>query len=270
LRLLLVDKADRLRAAILEQMRAIFDKGDIGLEKRLARYPQLYSRVGFVQEFRALSPAEVRSLLLQPWTSLEARLPEHSLTDEEALAAIVRITGGNFRLLHRLLTQISRITTSERSPDRDALRCGGGLAKDLLLERTERIARTNIYQTRTRKYQLLTMRQRDSNRDDILRCQVLHQRLARFSETSANTLAKPYPCRWTTNPSGGMVSRYICFIFLLERETSPSPSKSAHGTGHRKHSTPAPTRRCSRRQSCCDLQRPRHCDALHSSPTPSG
>jgi DNA transposition AAA+ family ATPase len=115
--LIIIDEADRLKTAGLEQMRDIFDHGDLGmvligmpgLEKRLSRYPQFYSRVGFVHAFRPLRAAQVRELLQRQWLPSGITLPQAGMTDETTLAAIIRVTGGNFRLLHRLLTQIARI-----------------------------------------------------------------------------------------------------------------------------------------------------------------
>jgi DNA transposition AAA+ family ATPase len=112
-----VDEADRLKMASLEQMRAIFDAGGIGLvligmtglEKRLARYAEFYSRIGFVHEFRPLNAPEMRRLLAQGWAPAGVTLPTISTLDAETAAAIIRVTGGNFRLLDRLLTVFSRM-----------------------------------------------------------------------------------------------------------------------------------------------------------------
>jgi hypothetical protein len=114
--LILVDEADRLRMASLEQVRAIFDAGEIGVIligmpgpwKRLARYPQFYSRIGFVHEFRPLAADEIRQLLDQGWMPSGVNLPNQPW-DPETVAMLIRMTGGNFRLLNRLLTQIERV-----------------------------------------------------------------------------------------------------------------------------------------------------------------
>jgi DNA transposition AAA+ family ATPase len=111
--LVIIDEAGRLRTRSLEQVRALYDEGRYGvvllgmpgIEKRLARYPRLYSRVGFVHQFRPLGAEEVRFLLTRKWEQLGLRLSPEDFTDAEALAAVVRITGGNFRLL----TQVERI-----------------------------------------------------------------------------------------------------------------------------------------------------------------
>jgi DNA transposition AAA+ family ATPase len=115
--LLIVDESDRLQVAGLEALRDIYDRRNIGLiligmpgiEKRLARYAQLYSRVGFVHQFRTLSTEELRWILEQRWQQLGLSLDYTDFTDAEAVATIIRITNGNFRLVHRLLTQVERI-----------------------------------------------------------------------------------------------------------------------------------------------------------------
>lgn len=115
--LLIIDEADRLKTQSLEQLRDIYDQGKIGLifigmpglERRLARYPQLYSRVGFAHPFRAVSEAEMYFLLEHHWSQLGLTLHREDFTDAEAIATIIRITAGNFRLLHRLFTQIQRV-----------------------------------------------------------------------------------------------------------------------------------------------------------------
>jgi DNA transposition AAA+ family ATPase len=115
--LLIVDEKDHLRMSSLEQVRTIYDRDDIGLvlmgmpglEKRLARYPQLYSRVGFVHEFKPLDKQDFFSLIRDEWRPQSIPLERDHWTDEEGLAGIFRVAAGNFRLLDRLLSQIDRI-----------------------------------------------------------------------------------------------------------------------------------------------------------------
>jgi DNA transposition AAA+ family ATPase len=113
--LLIIDEADRLKTTGLEQVRDYYDRHNIGviligmpgIERRLARYPQLYSRIGFAHEYRPLNPDELTVVLTRRW---HADAPDRDeFTQTVAIVTIARITGGNFRLVDRLLTQIQRI-----------------------------------------------------------------------------------------------------------------------------------------------------------------
>ena len=114
--LLIVDEANRLKDTALDQIRDMYDRGRFGLlllgmpglEKRLSRVPQLYSRIGFAHQVKPLSEEETRFYLDQRWSH---RVKPHSkdFTDQEAVAAILRITGGNIRVLERLMEQVEYV-----------------------------------------------------------------------------------------------------------------------------------------------------------------
>jgi len=115
--LVVIDEADRLRTSSLEEVRDLFDRTGVpvvlvgmpGLEKRLARHAQLYSRVGFVHAYKPLRPDELSRLLDERWPDLAPGLPKDGVVDADAISAIVRMTAGNLRLVTRLLDQIRRI-----------------------------------------------------------------------------------------------------------------------------------------------------------------
>ncbi len=119
--LLIVDEANRLKDAGLEQIRDFADRGEFGLillgmpglEKRLARAPQLYSRIGFAHEMESLSDEETRDFLEKRWSH---RVSAHSddFTDKEAVAAILRITRGNIRLIERLMMQAEHVLVANQ------------------------------------------------------------------------------------------------------------------------------------------------------------
>ena len=116
-RLVVIDEAERLNGACLEWLRDEYDRRGMGLiltgmpgiEKRLSRYPQLYSRVGFAHEYRPLARDELLFVLEHHWRKFGLTLDDADFTDAQAVAAVARVTNGNFRLLQRLFAQIERV-----------------------------------------------------------------------------------------------------------------------------------------------------------------
>lgn len=116
-KLIIIDEADRLKMNTLEELRDFYDHFNVGMiligmpgiEKRLSRYPQFYSRVGFAHEFKLLSNDDVVPVIEHFWKKTKGNLAFNDKINEDVIAAITRITNGNFRLIQRLFKQIKRI-----------------------------------------------------------------------------------------------------------------------------------------------------------------
>jgi hypothetical protein len=80
-----------------------------GLEKRLARYAQFYSRVGFVHEFRPLAGEELCFVLTCRWQRIGLLFDAEDAGDVAAMTRAMQISQGNFRLIQRLFGQVDRI-----------------------------------------------------------------------------------------------------------------------------------------------------------------
>ena len=61
-----------------------------------------------MHEFRPLDAEQVQHLLESRWEPAGVKLPDEQLLPE-VITSLIRMTGGNFRLLTRLVTQIERV-----------------------------------------------------------------------------------------------------------------------------------------------------------------
>lgn len=115
--LVIIDEAERLKPMAFELIREFYDEtgtsfifiGMPGIEKIIEYYPQLYSRVGFVHQFKNLGKNEIEFIISNHFSKLGIVIEEDNFTDQEAIAATIRMTNGNFRLINRLLKQAYRI-----------------------------------------------------------------------------------------------------------------------------------------------------------------
>src|SRR5699024_12431491 len=108
--LIIIDEVDRLNYKTLEIIRDIYDQLDIGvvligmpgIDKRLSRYPQLYSRIGFSHQFEKLSNDDLKLVLEYSWEELSVPLRLEDFEDYESINTVLIIMNGIFRLVHTL------------------------------------------------------------------------------------------------------------------------------------------------------------------------
>lgn len=92
--LLIVDESERLSTPGLEHLRDVFDRTGIGviligmpgIERRLSRFPQLSSRVGFAHHYRPLQGDELSFVLTRQtrqWRRLGLNLDDADFTDAQ-------------------------------------------------------------------------------------------------------------------------------------------------------------------------------------------
>lgn len=116
-KLIIIDEADRLKPTSLEQIRDIYDTEKIaivligmpGIEKKLSRYHQLYSRIGFVHNFKPISSKELEHVIGNKMKEFNIKCDMKDEYTKESFTEIIKITRGNFRLIQRLITQTYRI-----------------------------------------------------------------------------------------------------------------------------------------------------------------
>ncbi|MFS0883089.1 AAA family ATPase [Metabacillus niabensis] len=115
--LIIIDEVDRLKLPGIEVLRELFDDTDIGMvmigmpgmQRKLSRYPQLYSRIGFSHEYKMLGEDELQFILENRLREISNYKGMNHFENYEAMRELIRVTRGNFRILDRMLAQIERI-----------------------------------------------------------------------------------------------------------------------------------------------------------------
>ncbi len=91
--LVIIDEAERLKPQAFELIRELYDKGGTtfifigmpGIERTLERFPQLYSRIGFIHQFKNLGRSEVEFIVNKHPSNLGIKIDENDFTDQEAI-----------------------------------------------------------------------------------------------------------------------------------------------------------------------------------------